>query len=56
LVEFRNSSIRQVRWRYEKDLQNHSGKPAGIKLDPPFESLRNDARFQKLVRVMGLEP
>jgi serine/threonine-protein kinase len=40
----------------EKDLQNHSGKLAGIKWDPPFESLRTDARFQKLVRAMGLEP
>lgn len=40
----------------EKDLQKHSGRLAGIRWHPPFESLRDDARFQNLLRAMGLAP
>jgi tetratricopeptide (TPR) repeat protein len=37
----------------EKAYQEHSASLVDIKIDPEFDQLRNDQRFQQLVRRMG---
>jgi tetratricopeptide (TPR) repeat protein len=43
------------RW-LEKAHQERSGELYTLKVDPRFDSLRSDARFQSILRRMGLEP
>ena len=42
--------------RLEKAYDERSLAPAGIKVNPVFDPLRSDPRFQDLLRRMNLQP
>jgi hypothetical protein len=40
----------------EKAYREHSNSLTAIKVDPTYDPLRADSRFQQLVRRVGLTP
>ncbi|MGA8493226.1 MAG: hypothetical protein WB711_22585 [Terriglobales bacterium] len=44
-----------VRW-LEKAHSEHSSSLTALKVDPTYDPLRGDSRFQKLLRQIGLAP
>jgi TolB-like protein/DNA-binding winged helix-turn-helix (wHTH) protein/Tfp pilus assembly protein PilF len=49
-----NQPDRALSW-LEKDYANHTNLPTGFKVDPIYDPLRGDSRFQNLLRRVHLE-
>jgi hypothetical protein len=47
------NKIKALAW-LERAQANHEGALVWLKIDPRFDSLRGEARFQKILREMGL--